>query len=136
VVDGVRALFWPTPGTLGRRELQGPPSAEVVRERIRADIVEALLPVTVARSDVERLRSRLDEEHRAGAQHALVEAHDIHFVPHPRRYSYVHNSNHMVAGWLRELGCEIHGLAFHSRWRVEGRTEDARDESASAPMRY
>lgn len=120
-IDGLRALFWPTQGTLGRRELLGPPHANSVRERIEGDIIEELLPVVVARADVERLRSRLDEEHRAGAQIALVEALDLQFVPHPPRYSYFSNSNHAVAAWLRELGCEIEGRAFHSRWRVEPR---------------
>ncbi len=120
-LDGLRALFWPSQGTLGRRDLPGPPDAHIIRERVRADTIQELLPITVARADVERLRRRLDEEHRAGAQVAMAEALDIQFVPHPRKYSYFHNSNHAVAGWLRELGCEIPGPAFHSRWRVEQR---------------
>lgn len=118
-IDGLRALFWSTRGTLGRRDLQGPPHADILHERVRAHTIDGLFPVTVARADVERLRSRLDAEHRAGAQVALVETLDLQFVPHPHQYSYLHNSNHAVAGWLRELGCEIQGLAFHSRWRVQ-----------------
>jgi hypothetical protein len=121
VVDGLRALFGPTQGTLGRRELRGPPDANTVRERIKGHSIDALLPVIVARADVERLRSRLDEEHRAGARIALVEAVDIQFVPSSQPYSYFSNSNHAVAAWLGELGCEIHGRSFHSRWRVERR---------------
>lgn len=120
-IDGLRALFWPTQGTLGRRDLRGPPHADILHERVRVDTIDGLFLVTVARADVERLRSRLDAEHRAGAEVALVEALDLQFVPHPRRYSYFHNSNHAVAGWLRELGCETQGLAFHSRWRVQQR---------------
>ena len=118
-IDGLRALFWPSQGTLGRRDFPGPPDAHIIRERLRAITIQELLPVTVARADVERLRRRLDEEHRAGAQVATAEVLDIEFVQHPLRYSYFHNSNHAVAGWLRELGCEIRGAAFHSRWRIE-----------------
>lgn len=120
-IDGLRALFWPTQGTLGRRALRGPPRADILHEHVWADTIHGLFPVTVARADVERLRARLDTEHRAGAEVALVEALDLQFVPHPRQYSYLHNSNHAVAGWLRELDCEIQGLAFHSRWRVQHR---------------
>jgi hypothetical protein len=123
--DGLRALFWPSQGTLGRRELRGPPEAHIVRERVRADTIQELLPITVSRAAVERLRARLDAEHGAGARVATAEALDIRFVPHPRRYSYFHNSNHAVADWLEELGCEIQGSAFHSRWRV-GRRSDPR----------
>lgn len=116
--DGLRALFWRTQGALGRRELSGPADAAILRQGIKADIIQELLEVSVARAAVERLRSRLDQEHRAGAQVALVESLDLEFVPHPRRYSYFHNSNHAVAAWLRELGCETDGPAFHSRWRI------------------
>ena len=125
--DGLQALFWSPQATLGRRDLMGPAIADVVRQRIRSHAVEEVHPLTLSRADVERLRSRLDEEHRVGAQRAIVEALDLQFVPHPRRYSYFHNSNHMVASWLRELGCEIHGLTLHSRWRVERHPEMNRD---------
>ncbi len=121
-IDGLRALFWPSQGTLGRFDFPGPPDAHIIRERLRAVTIQELLPITVARADVERLRRRLDEEHRAGAQVATAEVLDFEFVPHHRRYSYLHNSNHAVAGWLRELGCEIRGPAFHSRWRIEPRS--------------
>ena len=121
VIDGLRALFWPTEGTLGRRHLAGPPYADIVRQQVRAETITHLFPVIVGRAEVERLRLRLDEEHRSGRQLAVIEALDLEFVPHPHRYSYFYNSNHAVAGWLRELGCKTHGLAFHSQWRVEGR---------------
>lgn len=119
VGDGLRALFWPTQGTLGRRELSGPARTETLRARIGADAITHIHGISVGRAEVERLLSRLDAEHRAGRQIAVVEALELEFVPHPQRYTYFHNSNHAVAGWLRDLGCEIHGLTFHSRWRVE-----------------
>ena len=121
VMDGVRALFWPTQGTLGRQVLDAPPTAQGVTERLGREAYEELLPITVGRAEVERLRKRLDEEHRAGARIASVSAHGFVFVPHPQRYTYFRNSNHAVASWLHELGCETRGPAFQSRWRVEPR---------------
>jgi len=41
------------------------------------------------------------------------------FVPHPHNYTYFHNSNHVTAGWLRELGCDVRGPAVDSRWEVK-----------------
>lgn len=119
IVDGLLALFWPTQGTLGRRELPGPARADKIREQVRAQVITHLYAIPVGRADVERLLARLDAEHRAGQRIAHVAAHDLEFVPHPRRYTYFHNSNHAVAGWLQDLGCEVQGLAFHSSWRVE-----------------
>lgn len=121
VVDGARALFWPTQGTLGRQTFHAPATPHGVREALRAAADVNLLSITVARAEVERLRSRLAAEHQAGAEIASVVAHGLTFVPHPQRYTYFANSNHAVAGWLRELGCDIRGAAFHSRWRVERR---------------
>lgn len=122
LLDGVHALFWSSQATLGRRDWAGPPTAEVVRQRIHAHAIEALIPITVGRNNVERLRSRLDAAHRTGAQRAKAERLDIEFVPHDDPYTYFHNSNHRVALWLRELGTEVRGPAFHSRWRVESAT--------------
>lgn len=119
VRDGARALFWPTQGTLGRHAFRATATERGVRERLGADAYVTLLSITVGSAEVERLRSRLDEEHRTGAQAASVTAYGFEFVPHPRRYTFMGNSNHAVAGWLRELGCETRGLAFLSRWRLE-----------------
>jgi hypothetical protein len=118
VWDGVRALFWPTPGTLGRQPLEGPPTAQGLRERLGPEAYAEIVPVTVGRAEVERLRGRLDEAHRAGARRALVETLGLQFVPYPQPYTYLGNSNHAVAAWLRDLGCETRGLSLHSRWRV------------------
>lgn len=38
----------------------------------------------------------------------------------------VHNSNHMVAGWLRERGFEVRGNPALGHWRTAGRTQRGR----------
>lgn len=110
-------LLWPREGALGRAELDSPPTLANVRTHLAQ--VERVLPVRVGRArvrafedEIERLyRSRLDTE-------VDTPATGLRFVHHPRRYTYFHNSNHMVAAWLRELGCRTRGRPFHSSWRV------------------
>lgn len=118
-VAGARALFLPTQGALGRQELSGPPVEASLPQGLGSDAWVNLHPITVGLSDVEQLRARLDREHSEGAKVALVESFNMEFVPHPLRYTWFRNSNHVVAAWLRELGCETEGLAFHSRWKVK-----------------
>lgn len=45
-IDGLRALFWPSQGTLGRRDFPGPPDAHIIRERLRAETIKAPRPRT------------------------------------------------------------------------------------------
>lgn len=119
LLRGIAALFWPTQGTLGRAELAGPVSIENVRQRVVVEI-EHLYPLYVERADVDHLRTRLDQIYYENQATEVVNpAQGLHFVHHPRRYTYFWNSNHAVASWLGELGCEIHGPAFDSRWEVE-----------------
>lgn len=118
-IVGLRALFLPTQGALGRQELSGPSVEAYLHETLGSNAWVNLHPITVGLSDVEQLRARLDREHSEGAKVELVESFDMEFVPDPRRYTWFRNSNHVVAEWLRELGCETVGLAFHSQWKVE-----------------
>jgi hypothetical protein len=73
----------------------------------------------VERERAESLERRLDEYFERSAD-TLVRNPDqgLDFVHHPDRYTYFWNSNHQVAGWLRELGCEVRGPSFNSIWDV------------------
>lgn len=120
VFDSVAALLWPTQGALGRRSIAGPRDAHTVRTGIGTGI-DALHELEVDREAVERLQMRLDRLFRQG-QDTTVDAYGMTFVHHPRSYTYWSNSNHMTAGWLEELGCDIRGPAFNSSWRVRSMT--------------
>lgn len=120
VLRAVAALLWPTRAGFGRAVLEGPPSAARVRRQVLS-VVE----IHALRADRERVlaferrmeglyRSRRDTE----VQSPWV---GMSFVEHPRRYTYFWNSNHAVASWLRELGCETRGPSFSASWRVESR---------------
>jgi hypothetical protein len=116
---GIAALVWPTQGTLGRQALDGPGGARNVRRQVPSAI-ETLHEIRVSREAADRLVTRLDALYEQYRRTEVENApYGMHFVHHPRRYTYFKNSNHAVAGWLEELGCVTRGPAFYSRWRVE-----------------
>ena len=69
----------------------------------------------------EALRTRLDTLFSQGREKAHLYSHiyDLDFVHHPRRYWFGHNSNQVLAGWLRELGINVRGPTLLSSWKVE-----------------
>ena len=115
-VESVAALLWPTQGTLGRKEINGPPDVETVRRELGLGL-EEIHQFDVERHALARLQAKLD-----GIYHdrlgTAVESYGMTFVHHPEPYTYWSNSNHMTAGWLRELGCETRGPAFAAWWRI------------------
>lgn len=116
---GTSALFWPTQGALGCRELPGPPRAAAVRTQVLVPI-EHIYPLTVERVKVERLRHRLQRVFRDHLDSLHYNPlYDLYFVHDPRDYDVFHDSNHQVATWLKELGCQVHGVTLWSNWRIE-----------------
>lgn len=113
------ALLWPTQGVLGRKRFAGPAERAAV-ERGVGSSVEHLYELRVEQESVGRLRTRLeavfDDQQETLVENELV---GLVFVHYPETYSYFHNSNHAVAGWLRELGCRVEGPAIYSRWRIQ-----------------
>jgi hypothetical protein len=120
LLRGLAALFWPTPGALGHRQMPGPATASAVREQVRVPIVE-LRGLQVERSRVEGLRHRLDLLIAQAELRLPAPEVDLVFVPHPRSYSLAHNSNQVVADWLTELGCEVSRRPILSGWRLRER---------------
>jgi hypothetical protein len=119
IANGMAALLWPTQGTLGRAELPAATAPEDVRRLARA---EAVYPVRVERGAALRLATRLNAayEARRGTEVANV-PYRMRFVHDDAPYTYFRNSNHAVAAWLREIGCEVRGPTYAARWRVERR---------------
>lgn len=114
-VESVAALLWPTQGTLGRKEINGPSDVETVRRELGPGL-EEIHQFDVERHALARLHAKLDDIYydRLGT---AVESYGMTFVHHPEPYTYWSNSNHMTAEWLRELGCETRGPAFAAWWR-------------------
>lgn len=115
---GLRALLAPTQAGIGRRIMPGPANLDTLREQLLVG-VEAIHPITVPREQVAALQEELDAlfEQQAG-QSVTNPSAALVFVPHPEPYAIGHNSNHVAAEWLAELGCEICGPANRSDWRL------------------
>jgi hypothetical protein len=119
--DAIAAMCWPTPAGMGRGTFDGPATLDNLLHQIR-ETVDRVHPVPIQRSAAERLESRLYHLYQQGRPQAVEHAgYGLTFVPHPRDYHYFHNSNHVTADWLAELGCHVQGLAFYSRWRIAER---------------
>lgn len=125
---GFNAIFRPTPAVLSRRELDVRPSIEDVRAEVDMPVENShRFQVAAARAD--RLIERLDAIfYRDPDEIFENSAYDLSFAPHPRPYTGRYNSNHMVADWLEELGCDASGNPMLSAWRV---AQPAGPESAS-----
>lgn len=117
--DGMRALCWPTQGALGRMQYPALPDLEAVRRQFSWKS-EAIFQIDVETTATRQLLSELDEVFEQNI-HTLVNNRlaDLRFVHHPEAYTYWNNSNRVMARWLRQLGCEVDGLAFQSSWNVE-----------------
>jgi len=115
---GAAALFWPTQAALGRRELAAAATPQDLR-RVVAVGMEAVHPVQVASRRAAELHKTLHALfERRQAEAVWNTDYDLEFAPHPAPYSLFRNSNSVVAGWLRELGCEVSPLAFWADWHV------------------
>lgn len=139
VVRALPALLWPTQAVLGRKHLPGPISGHNIRRRVGV-VIETVWIIRVQQSQARTLHRNLDDLYRRHIDTQLInETYDLRFVDHPEGYSYFHNSNHMVAHWLRRLGCQVDGPTFHSTWRVMGRSESRQAGSSQkkqhAPIR-
>lgn len=116
--SGLAALLIPTQGTLGRQEILGPPTVETIRAEVPINI-DHIYAIPVSAERVRQLHQRLEAEFDANREHMVGTGQgDLAFVPHPQRYTYFRNSNHVAARWLADLGCQLRGPAFGSRWRV------------------
>jgi hypothetical protein len=112
-LQAIRATFLGSPAALGRREFK----TTDVNAILALDPAEHVYRITVSRSDAQTLLENLDSAFQSNIAtlHTNVEYH-LDFVRQPPVYSGLHNCNHVMAGWLRQLNCEVHGLAFLSQW--------------------
>lgn len=118
VIQASTAVLWPTRAGLGRRELASPPTSASVRQSVRVGI-EHMYELTAGAEAIRQLRHHLDSIFRTNTDtHLYNPAYDLDFVHHPRSYWVFHNSNQVVARWLRQLGCAVRGPTLLSRWRV------------------
>ena len=118
LTSGAAALFWPTPSTLARAQLSGPPELAVLRGQLRVGVQEIYV-FDVSGADADRVAEQLDELHLRGEpDHQYVAAYDMTFAPHPTPYTWFNNSASVLASWLEDMGVEVEGPRLFASWRV------------------
>jgi hypothetical protein len=119
--DGIFALCCCNQGTLGRRTL----AARAETKELRGHVwCEEMHDLKVARADAEALQKRLEERFQKHLDTSVYNAQSgLTFVQDDESYICYNNCNHVVARWLRELGCEVSGSACFSDFRIEPAAE-------------
>lgn len=114
---GLAALFWPTPGTLGRKELADWNAVE--QTATHRDPVQNFYKLQVDQRAVDRLLEELDSKF----QRKIETEHynpicDLDFIRTDDTYTWLHNCDHVMAHWLEELGCRVYGTHILSVWVI------------------
>jgi hypothetical protein len=114
--DVFPTLFWPTQGALGRRALRSETSAEALQSSLGC---EEVLEIPVGGDDARALATKLDRqfESRLETQH-YQPLYDLDFVHTDGSFHVFHNCNHVMTGWLREMGCRVRGPALFADFVV------------------
>jgi hypothetical protein len=114
--NGLTALFIPSQGTLGRRKFSN--LAEF--KKIIPQTDDSLLSLEVAQVKVTRLLKLLDERfHRQIETSIENPTTGLILVKDDQDYTLLHNSNHEVVTWLKDLHCQVHGFIMWSNFRVK-----------------
>ncbi len=114
----VQAILWPTQATIGRGRLPRPPKTGRHLAGIPEGYVEAT-PFLASQSRVAALRHRLDEHFETAEKRHFQPRYQLEFVPYPKDYWFMHQSNEVVANWLRALGLEVNGPTLFSNWEFQ-----------------
>jgi hypothetical protein len=112
--ESVAALTIPTESALGTA-VKWVGAGAGPGDAARRLAVDRVVPVVVDAADAERLRVRLDERIAAHTRPAdpasprefLGSRLGYVFAYDPHGYHLHANCNHIVAGWLREMGCRV-----------------------------
>jgi hypothetical protein len=116
VLGAFRAICWGSKGTLGSRII---PTVEQGWLEDSFAGVE-LFSLQVERERAGALAERLGNQWLRWEEAAVYNAaYGFTFVPVEQRYHLFRNCNPVVAGWLRELGCQVSGPALLSNWRLQ-----------------
>ncbi|MCE8001744.1 hypothetical protein [Billgrantia ethanolica] len=120
-LSGAAAMLWPTDAGIGRAEHPDIATPEQFH-RLAPEGLTDVYPLEADMGRVLALKRRLDAHfERAEMEPVPSEQYGLEFVPYPRGYSAAHQSNLVVAQWLRELDFEVRGSPWLSNWRVAAR---------------
>ena len=133
VYSGTRALLWPSRAALGR--LVVPPLEDGEQlERVIGVGIDRVNCLWLEAAIVDRLLAQLGAEYRASAvPRKFSTTRSLHFVEYPRPYTLLHNSNHVTASWLRELGVGVRGSPIFGRWHLGAAAPQCPDAALAVP---
>jgi hypothetical protein len=125
LASGARALLWPSRAALGRLPVPPLQEGEQLARVIGVGIDRAHCLQLEGRL-VDQLLAELDSQYRAGtATPHFSPTRNLHFVPHPRGYTLLHNSNHVTANWLSSLGVQVRGDPALGGWQLDNAVQEA-----------
>lgn len=117
---GVAAMLWPTRSGIGRTLHGDIDSPHSHLDRLAPEGIETIYSLQADAELVIALQQSLDTHFaRARMEPVFSEDYGLYFVPYPRDYSALHQSNLVVAQWLRQLDVEVKGSPWLSNWRIE-----------------
>lgn len=123
ILTGTSALLWPTASGVGRAEYPGIRSREELG-RLVPDGDDGVYRLRAGSAGVRALQQRLDAHFNDnGDATASRRAFGMEFVRHPRGYWFAHQSNLLLADWLREMGFEIRSYPLMVDWRLKDPAE-------------
>ncbi|MDC0834082.1 hypothetical protein POG22_13860 [Geitlerinema sp. CS-897] len=109
----LRAVVYPTPGTLGRRAIawDGEDIEDLKRRLQQGNRAERdVFPVVANRDRVEALLEQLDRRYDSSSTSPQYNrAVGLYFVPDAESYWAFNTCNHSVVRWLEALGCCVRG---------------------------
>ncbi|WP_414573744.1 DUF2459 domain-containing protein [Nostoc sp. CCY 9925] len=116
--NGLAALFIPTKGALGRRKFS---NIDQLREMVAKKNAK-LLSFEVAQTKAMQLVKSLDKRFMKNID-TLIENDliGLTFVQEEQKYTILHNSNHELVAWLKDLECQVNGLVMWANFRVHNR---------------
>jgi hypothetical protein len=123
--DAFRAVLWPSPGALSRREWR----AEERGARAPSDVTAFRAP----RARVEALGARLEAEFESALGTRIWnERSQTAFVRCERSYWMVHACHDATARWLAELGCTVEPALVRAGVWLRSRDDVERSHAARA----
>ena len=117
--DGFNALFFSKGSTLGVRWYS---EASMESDLLALTQAKRVMKFNADATKTFALRDQLTAQFESGAKGGKTynDVSHMYFVHDDAEHYWLgHNCNHVTARWLREMGCEVHGMVLESNFKVK-----------------